>query len=389
MAKPPLDQKTRLIHTAGDDSAHNAMARTVNPPVQRGSTVLLSSAAALYDSHQPTYGRQGLSAQNALTDALDALEGAAGTCLYPSGLAAVTGVMMALLKTGDEILVTDGVYAPTRRFCAQVLKAFGVRTRYFAPDASPAEVMAMTSEATRLILLESPASLTFEMQDTPAIAKAARDRGVLTAIDNTYGAGLIFKPLSHGVDVSIQALTKYVGGHSDLFMGSASASDPAILRRLRAGVLNIGWAVSPDDAYQMHRGLRTLALRMEQHAACTLEVAAWLQDRPEVAEIFCPSLPGSAGHALWKRDFTGGNGLFAFTLKPVSEASVHAFLDALNLFGLGFSWGGFESLAIHCDPQLAFRQSPPTLAGPLIRLHVGLEAPQDLIADLEQGLAAL
>jgi cysteine-S-conjugate beta-lyase len=389
MAKPPLDQRTRLIRAgAHGQSDANTLPRTVNPPIQRGSTVLMPTAESLYSTHL-SYGRQGLSAQMALSEALTELEGGAGACLYPSGLAAITAVLLALLKSGDDLLVSDSIYAPTRRFCTRVLARFGVTTRYFDPSASADEVLALANTATRLILLESPGSLTFEMQDVPGVARLARAGGILTAIDNTYAAGLTFKPLQHGVDVSIQALTKYVGGHSDVFMGSAAVSDPALLARLKEGVVDVGWAVSPDDAYQMLRGLRTLQTRMEQQAGTALQVASWLQTQPHVREVICPPLPGSRGHELWARDFTGGCGLFAFVANPCGEAAVHGFLDALELFGLGFSWGGYESLAIHCDPQLGSRTIKPDLGGPLIRLHVGLEAPADLIADLGRGFAAM
>jgi cystathionine beta-lyase len=384
---PPIPQaeSTRLVHAVGSPGE---LARTVNPPVQRGSTVLVSKAARLYDYSKPTYGRQGLAAQRGLQEALDTLEGAAGTCLYPSGLAAVTGALLALLKAGDEILVADCAYAPTRRFCNQLLARYGVAVRYFDPLAPAEAILQAASPATRLILLESPGSLTFEVMDVPGVARLARERGILTAIDNTFAAGVLFKPLAHGVDVSIQALTKYVGGHSDVFMGSASARDTKVLQRLREGELHIGWAVSPDDAYQMLRGLRTLTTRLQRHGASAVAVAEWLRGQDEVAEVLCPALPGARGHALFQRDFTATNGLFGLVLQPAPEAAVLAFLDALDLFGLGFSWGGFESLAIHCDPQLAARTTPVDFAGPLVRLHIGLEDVADLTADLRRGLDA-
>jgi cystathionine beta-lyase len=239
-----------------------------------------------------------------------------------------------------------------------------------------------------MILMESPGSLSFEMQDAPRIAELAREREILTAMDNTWGAGLLFKPLAHGIDLSIQALTKYVGGHSDVFMGSAAARDPALVRRLADGVHHMGWAVSGEDAYAMLRGLRTLPLRLEKQGANGLTVAAWLRDQPEVAQMLHPALPGCPDHELWARDFKGACGLFGFVLKPAPEAAVHAFLDALKLFGLGFSWGGFESLAIVCDPQLKVRRHAKAYGGPLMRLHIGLEQPDDLIADLRRGLDA-
>jgi cystathionine beta-lyase len=300
----------------------------------------------------------------------------------------MTGGMLAVLKAGDEVLVTDAIYKPTRRFCDRALRRFGVATRYYPPRTSPEELMAMAGPATRLIVLESPGSLTFEVQDTPAIAALARARGVLTMMDNTWAAGLYFRPLDHGVDLSAQALTKYVGGHSDVFMGSVAASDPALVAALDEAILDIGWAVAADDAYLMLRGLRTLPTRLARHQRSGLRIASWLSGHPRVKAVLHPALPGSPDHALWKRDFTGAAGLFAFVMQPGRAEQAQAFLDALRLFGLGFSWGGFESLAVDCDPQFASRQRRPDFGGPLIRLSIGLEDPEDLIADLEQGFAA-
>lgn len=381
-----MSDETRLIHAG---KAADALVRTVGPPIQKGSTVLLPNAAALYDdANYLTYGRAGLSAQACLQDALATLEGAAGVSLYPSGIAAISGTLLALLKSGDEVLVVDTVYKPVRRFCDNVLRRFGVAVTYHDPNVSPEDLIASASDATRLILMESPGSLSFEMQDAPRIAELARDRGILTAIDNTWGAGLLFKPLAHGIDVSIQALTKYVGGHSDVFMGSAAAIDPALVRRLADGVHHMGWAVNGEDAYAMLRGLRTLPLRMARQGESGLAIARWLAEQPEVAALYHPALPEAPGHDLWARDYTGACGLFGFALKPAPDAAVDAFLDALGLFGLGFSWGGFESLAISCDPQLRARKFRKDYGGPLIRLHVGLEAPDDLIGDLRAGLDA-
>jgi cystathionine beta-lyase len=385
----PLDEETRLVRKGAPPKGGGTLARTVNPPIQRGSTVLLPNAASLYDDDQLTYGITGLSSPAALQAALAELEGSPDVTLYPSGLAAITGVMLALLKAGDEILVVDSAYKPTRRFCDRVLTRFGVKTSYYDPALPPEGVMALCTPRTRLILLEAPGSLTFEMQDIPALAAAANARGVLTLIDNTWAASFYFKPLAHGVTISVQALTKYVGGHSDVFMGSAATADNVIGNQLGDAMWDIGWSVSPDDAYTVLRGLRTLAVRLPRHQDNGLEIARWLQGRPEVARVLHPALEGDPGHALWKRDFTGACGLFGMVLKPASQKAVHAFLDALELFGLGFSWGGYESLAIHCDPQLKNRSVPVKLEGPLLRLHIGLESPADLKADLERGFAAL
>ncbi len=385
----PMNRKqsdaTRVVHAAGQDGL---VGRTVGPPIQRGSTVLLPNAAALHDTRGVTYGRQGLQPQASLTAALCDLEGAESAHLFSSGLAAITSAILALVKAGDEVLVTDCIYYPTRRFCDLTLKRFGVTTRYFDPALSAEDLAALITPQTRLIVLEAPGSLTLEMQDVPAIAAMAQARGVLTVIDNTWGAGLYFKPLSHGVDVSVQALTKYVCGHSDVFMGAAMAREAKVGAKLNDAALHLGASVSPDDAYQMLRGLRTLAARLEHHGRSALEIAAWLNDQPGVAEVICPGLPGSRGHEVWRRDFTGQNGLVSFVLKSQSKAAVDCFLDDLRLFGLGFSWGGFESLAIPCDSQLRHRRYPPKLAGPLVRLHVGLEDVEDLKVDLAEALVA-
>jgi cystathionine beta-lyase len=377
--------QTRLIHSVG---AKAITAQTVGPPIQHGSTVLLPTAEELYDHSKPTYGRSGLSTHETLRAALAEMEGAADCQLYPSGVAAVTGAMLALLKFGDEVLVVDTIYAPTRRFCDKVLARYGIKVGYYPARTSPDDLLAMGGPALKLIVLESPGSLTFEMQDVPAIAALARERGVLTLIDNTWGAGLLFKPLEHGVDVSVQALTKYVCGHSDVFMGSACAREPKVVQALDDGVLHLGWSVSGQDAYLALRGLRTLATRLKRHGESGLTIAAWLEQQPEVVEMYHPALPSSPDHALWARDYTGACGLFAFALKPAPETAVNALLNRLELFGLGFSWGGFESLAISGDHQLPQRRFKSPYPGPLVRLHIGLEEPDDLIADLRAGLDA-
>ncbi len=379
-----MKDETRIIRSGAEP---RPLVRTVNPPIQRASTVLLPNAAALYDPGETSYGRDSLSVRTALCEAIAEMEGAAGVKLFPSGLAAMTGALLALLRAGDEILVCEHAYRPTRRFCDRVLTRFGVGVAYYPQTLPPDELMDRLTGRTRAIVLESPGSLTFEMQDAPAIAALSRERGVLTVMDNTWAAGWLFKPLAHGVDVSVQALTKYVGGHSDVFMGSAAARDEAILRRLDDAMHDVGWSVSPEDAYLMLRGLRTLPTRLQRHGRTGLQVAEWLAEQPEVLEVIHPGLPGARGHQIWARDFTGASGLFGFVLKPAPAEAVNAFLDGLDLFGLGFSWGGHESLAICCDPQ----RSPgaaPAYPGPLMRLHVGLEAPEDLIADLRRGLDA-
>jgi cystathionine beta-lyase len=377
--------ETRLTHAG---QAPTILPRSVGPPIQKGSTILLDKAAALYDNRQVTYGRGGLATHAVLTEALAELEHAAAARLFPSGLAAMTGALLAVLKSGDEVLVTDAIYKPTRRFCDRVLTRLGVGVRYYSPRASGGELRALCGPATRMIVLESPGSLTFEVQDAAGIAAMARDAGVLTLMDNTWAAGLYYRPLDHGVDLSVQALTKYVGGHSDVFMGSAAAVDPRLVEALDAAIVDFGWAVSAEDAYLVLRGLRTLPTRMARHQDSGLKIAAWLAGHPRVSEVLHPALPTSPDHGLWARDFTGAAGLFSFVLKPCPLSAVRAVLDRLRLFGLGFSWGGFESLALNCDPQLDVRLRGPSFAGPMIRLSIGLEDSDDLIADLDQALAA-
>lgn len=378
--------RTRLIAGA---TRRGGGRRPVSPPVERASTLLNDSPAAMRDEALgPVYGIEDLTAARELRAALAGLEGAADVWLVPSGLAAVTVPLLALLRPGDEVLATDALYGPSRRFLQRWLAPRGIVARFHPADASPDDVVAALRERTRLLLIESPASLTFEMADVPALAAACRARGVLTVMDNTWAAGLAFRPLAHGVDVSVQALTKYAGGHSDLLMGSIAVADPAVGGRIAATIEDLGWRVSPDDAWLALRGLRTLPLRMEAQARAAVQVAQWLQARPEVAQVLHPALPGDPGHGLWRRDYAGAASLFGVVMEGGDAAAAHALMEALDLFGLGYSWGGFESLITRETGQLAHRARPPRLAGELLRLHVGLEDPADLIADLEAGLAA-
>jgi cystathionine beta-lyase len=362
--------------------------KTVAPVLQRGSTVLLPTAADLYRDDIATYGLEGLSSHIELGAALMDLEHGCTTVLYPSGLSAITCALMAVVKAGEQILCVDSVYKPTRRFCDEVLGSFGVTTTYYDPALSPEDILAQASGQTRVIVLESPGSLTFEFQDVPKIARLARDAGILTLIDNTWAAGVLFKPLDHQVDISVQALTKYVGGHSDLFMGSAVVSDPELGKRLVRSHKALGLGVSPDDAWMMLRGLRTLDVRLARHGETALDLARWLATQDSVHRVLHPALPDCPGHALWKQQFSGACGLFAIEMAPGSDQAVAAFLDALKVFGLGFSWGGFESLAINCDPQLKARVFPASTSGPLIRLHAGLEPFETLQQDLVRALDA-
>lgn len=382
---PTHSDRTRLIASA---TARGRGRRPVNPPVERASTLLNDHADAMRDpAPGPVYGIDDLGAALALRHALADLEGASQTLLAPSGLAAVTLPILAMVKPGDEVLTTDAVYGPTRRFLTRRMKAQGVTAVFHPADATADQIAGMIGERTRLVLIEAPGSLTFDLPDAPALAAACRARGVRTVMDNTWAAGLAFRPLAHGVDVSVQAVTKYVGGHSDLLMGAISTSDAAIGRTISDTIEDLGVRVSPDEAWLALRGLRTLPLRYEEQARSALKVAQWLQARPEVSRVLYPALPGSVGHALWRRDFTGAASLFGVEMAGGSEAAALAFLDALTLFGLGYSWGGFESLITLETHQILWRKAPPTLAGPLLRLHIGLEDPADLIADLEQALS--
>ena len=385
----PTDKPSTRTALIASATRRGGGRRPVNPPIERASTMLSDSAAVMRDtSLGPTYGLDGMSAARALRAALAELEGGKDAILTPSGLSAVSVPMTALLRPSDEVLAGDGVYGPSRRLLTRHLARWGVTARFHAPDADAAAVAALIGPATRMVLIESPASLTFEMIDVPALAAACRAKGVLTLMDNTWAAGLSFRPLEHGVDLSAQAITKYVSGHSDVLMGSVAWTDPTLGARIETAVEDLGWHVSPDEAWLALRGLRTLPLRYAEQARSALALARWLQDRPEVARIIYPALPGSLGHELWARDYDGAASIFGLVMKGGDAASAHAFLDALGLFGLGYSWGGYESLITHETGQLAFRAHRPALEGELLRLHVGLEDPADLIADLEVGLAA-
>ncbi|MBB4301480.1 cystathionine beta-lyase [Rhodobium orientis] len=361
----------------------------VNPPVIHASTVLYDSVEAMQVRTQPyTYGRQGTPTSEALETALNDLEGAAGTCLAPSGLAAISVALLSMLGAGDHLLMIDTVYAPTRNVCETVLKRMGVETTYFDP-AIGSGIADLIRDNTRLIFLEAPGSLTFEMVDIPAFVDVAKARGIRTAIDNTWATPLFYRPLENGIDLSIQAGTKYIVGHSDVMLGTVSANE-ATFPDLKATHRALGQHVGPDDVYLALRGLRTMAVRLERHMESALKVARWLQGRPEVVTVRHPGLETDPGHAIWKRDFSGACGLFAFELQPsVPATAVAAFLDTLELFGLGYSWGGFESLAILAKPGPNRTATRYDDTNPLIRVHIGLEDPQDLIEDLETGFAAM
>ena len=383
---PRLSDRTRLIASA---TRRGEGRRPVNPPIERASTMLSDDPASMQDATPgPIYGLDGTSAARELRTALADLEGASEVFLVPSGLAAVTVPLLALLRPGDEVVTSDAVYGPTRRFLTRHLTARGIATRFHPADASAADILALCAERTRVLLIESPSSLTFEIVDMPALTAACRTRGVLTVMDNTWAAGLALRPLEHCVDVSVQAITKYVAGHSDLLMGAVAVQDCEVARAILHTIEDMGWHVSPDDAWLALRGLRTLPLRYNEALKSALLVAEWLQIQPEVERVLFPPLPGSVGHDLWRRDYSGGAALLGVVMKGGDKASAHALMSALELFGMGYSWGGFESLITHETPQLAHRLYKPDLPGQLLRLHIGLEDPADLIADLENGLEA-
>jgi cysteine-S-conjugate beta-lyase len=362
--------------------------KLVNPPVDRGSTILFDDVgelrAAAPGLGQYYYGLHGWPTQWALAEALTELEpGAAGTALAETGLAAVTAALTAVLESGDELLMVDSVYGPTRRFCDVVLARFGISTRYYDPLASAGDLEAMLGDNTRAIFLESPGSLTFEVQDVPGICAMARSRGIATLLDNTWATPLLFPAISHGVDISIQALSKYIGGHSDLLLGSITANAQWYDRVQRA-VWDFGHAAAPDDSWLAARGLRTLSVRLKRHEESALIVARWLADQPKVARLLHPAFESCPGHQYWKRDFKGSAGLFSFALNGGDSAARDRLIDALDLFGIGYSWGGFESLATPVEPTRT--ASAPDWGGPLVRLQIGLEDPNDLIADLAAAL---
>lgn len=365
----------------------------VNPPVWRASTILYDNIADLKARGHAThdklyYGRRGTPTVWALADALTQMEpGAEGTLLYTSGVAANSAGLLALLSPGDHLLMVDSAYEPTRAFCNGMLARLGIETSYYDPLVGSG-IAELIRPETKLIFLESPGSLTFEVQDIPAIVAVAREHGVLTMLDNTWATPLLFPALSHGIDVTMMSLTKYVGGHSDAMMGSLTATR-ALWPKLRSAAYQLGQAVSPDDCALMLRGLRTLDVRMRRHGESGLAVANWLAGRAEVGRVLHPALPADPGHAIWSRDFGGTSGLFGFTLKGVDEAARTRFIDSLSHFGIGFSWGGYESLVVPSNPEMIRTATTWTDPDPLVRLSIGLEDPTDLIADLERGFAAM
>jgi cystathionine beta-lyase len=362
----------------------------VNTPVYHASTLLYRTAED-YLAHRSrySYGRRGTPTSEALEKAVQAIEGpaCAGVALLPSGLAAISTALLSVLHAGDNVLVCDNAYGPTRKFCDDVLARYGVTTTYYDPLVG-AGIAGLMQPNTRAVFTEAPGSLTFEMQDIPAIAAVAHERGASVLMDNTWASPLYFKALEKGVDLSIQSGTKYIGGHSDLMLGVVSANKETY-QRLKDTAGTMGLCVGPDDMNLGLRGLRTMAVRLARHQQSGLTVARWLEQRPEVLRVLHPGLPSDPGHAIWKRDFTGACGLFGLVLKPVPQKAVLAFLNALTLYGMGASWGGYESLAIPFDVTDIRTATAFAPGGPCIRVHVGLEDVGDLIADLERGFAAL
>ena len=382
----PQKAETTLV-TAGRDT--KAQKGFVNPPVVHGSTVLYPTAEDLHAHRgEYQYGRRGTPTTKALQEALMALEGpqCAGVGIAPSGLSAITTTLLAVLKAGDHLLVCDNAYRPTRNFCDGLLAGYGIETTYFDPLIG-AGVAELFKPNTKAILLEAPGSQSFEMPDIPAIAAVAHGRGALVIDDNTWATPLFHRSLDQGVDISMQAATKYIGGHSDIMFGTISANAkawPPIAETIRL----LGVCAGPDDVFLALRGLRTLAVRLAQHHRSALEMARWLATRPEVVRVLHPALESDPGHAIWKRDFTGASGLFSIVLKPAPQKAVDALLDAVTLFGMGFSWGGFESLVIpfDCTPYRSATKWAP--GGPTLRFHIGLENVEDLKSDLERGFVA-
>lgn len=386
-----MKRNTRLVHAG---RSKNYTGSAVNPPLVRASTIVFETFDELRHASQqrgnrvPYYGRRGTDTHFALQQAICELEGGSGCALYPCGAAAVSGALLAFLSSGDHLLMVDSVYEPTRALCDKLLAGLGVETTYYDPQAGAA-IAALIKPNTKVIFLESPGSLTFEVQDLPAICAVAKQHNIVTILDNTWASPILCKPFELGVDVSVQSATKYIVGHSDVMLGTASAN-ARHWPRLREYSYLLGYCASADDAYTALRGLRTLAVRLKQHEQSALFLAKWLLQQPEVETVLHPALPSHPGHAIFQRDFSGSNGLFSFVLKQGSQRQIEAFIEGMQHFKMGFSWGGYESL-ITATMQVQSLRSATTWAysGPLIRLHVGLEDVDDLVADLRAAFDRL
>lgn len=385
-----MKKDTRIV-SAGRSSEWTK--GVVNPPVQRASTVVFNSvsemkhAVANRANKVLYYGRRGTTTSFAFSDAMVELEGGAGCALYPSGTAAIANAIISVVKTGDHILMVDTAYEPTRSFCDNMLKKLGIETTYYDPLIGK-DIERLIQPNTRLVFLESPGSLTMEVQDVPGISEVAHQHNCIVMLDNTWGAAVNFQPFDYGVDISVQAATKYIVGHSDVMLGTATATEK-FWPELRENSYIMGQCTSPDDLYLALRGIRTLGVRMKQHQQNALKVANWLAEQDEVETILHPALPSCPGHEYFKRDFTGSNGLFSFVLKD-NDYNTRAMLDGMEHFKMGYSWGGFESLILAIANVQNLRTATTwQYSGPLIRLHVGLEDPDDLIADLSAGFERL
>ncbi|MEM1188243.1 MAG: cystathionine beta-lyase [Pseudomonadota bacterium] len=385
----PRRVETRLVGAGRSDP------RVVSAPVYHASTVLFrdyeelrAREATARSGRELYYGRMGTPTTQALEDAVCALDGAVGAVLTPSGVASITDILSAFLVPGDELLMVDSVYGPTRRFCNGPLAERGVHTRFYDPMVG-AGIESLFTPNTRLVFMESPGSGTFEVQDVPAIVDAAGRRGLLTAIDNTWATPLLFNPLDYGVDLAMQSGTKYLNGHADCLFGVTTTRDPDLLKKLRLYTLGTGSHLAPDDAMLALRGMRSLSARLPVHERSAREVASWLEKQPRLRRLLHPAWPSCPGHELFLRDFEGASGLFGVVLKVGDEAGLARFVDALELFGIGFSWGGFESLCLPMSPRRDVRSLALAEDEALLRLHIGLEHSDDLIADLEQALNAI
>jgi cysteine-S-conjugate beta-lyase len=368
-----------VITKAGLEYAEHGI---VNPAVYRASTITFPDVATLHSrSQEYVYGRRGTPTSRAFETAVAALEGGHDTKACPSGLAAVTTALLAFLKSGDHLLMVDTAYHPTRQLCDTLLKGLGIETTYYDPLLG-SSIRTLIRSNTRVVYCESPGSQTMEVQDVPALAEAAHQAGALCVVDNTWSGGLYFKAFEHGCDVSIQAATKYIVGHSDAMLGVVTCSQET-WPQFKEAYETMGMFAGPDDMYLGLRGLRTIDVRMERHMKNALAVAEWFRARPEVETVLHPALSNAPGHGLWKRDFTGASGLFSIVLKPASDKAVAAMLDGLQLFGMGYSWGGFESLVVPFHPHRT--ASEWTAKGPCLRFHIGLEDVSDLVADLDAG----
>ena len=375
--------ETILSGVGRESAAHFGV---VNTPVYRASTILYPDVATLDAHGMPfSYGRRGNPTVRSLEEAINALEGSARTALFPSGLSAATGAILVACSAGDHLLMADTCYGPTRIFCDRTLKRFGVETTYYDPTIG-AGIEALFQPNTKAVFCESPGSLTFEVQDVPAIAAVAHRHGAAVLLDNTWATPLFYPALARGADLSIQAVTKYIGGHADVMMGYVAANE-RFAARLPDFHNSTGFYVSGDDAFLALRGLRTLSVRLKRHQETALTLARWLHGRPEVARVLTPALESDPGHELWMRDFTGASGLFGVVLNPVAKKAVDAMIDGLTHFGLGFSWGGYESLLVPSDVHRTAKRF--AAEGPVIRIHAGLEDAGDLIADLERGFERL